>query len=118
MKKIHEITFEGPFFKCDFCSFHVSDRNHVDAKHNSVENKYACEECNTEYKTLNSMRAHRSRVHMKKKRLLEESDKARTTSFSPFVKLSKREHVQGNIQREILDLELRTCPGKHSKGNS
>jgi len=149
MKKIHEITFEGPFFKCEFCSFHVSDRvshmktahysplsgaftrngnlyncrqcsyvsdqltnirNHVDAKHNSVENKYACEECNTEYKTLNSMRAHRSRVHMKKKRLLEESDKARNTSFSPFVKLTKREHVQGNIQREILDLELKTKP--------
>ena len=26
MKTLHDLTFEGPFFKCDFCSFHVADR--------------------------------------------------------------------------------------------
>jgi len=111
MRLVHNIlTYEGPFFKCEFCGIFVTDRvshmkvahysplaqafcktnnsyqclqcdytsdqltnirNHVDAKHSSGENKYLCEECNSEYKTLNSMRAHKSRVHVKKRRMTE-----------------------------------------------
>lgn len=112
MREVHSIlTYNGPFFKCDFCSQFFTDRvshmklkhysslsqgfnktggsykciqcayatdqltnirNHVDAKHNSAQNRYVCEECNSEYKTLNSMRAHKSRVHVRKKRKLRE----------------------------------------------
>merc|ERR1711963_490076 len=107
----HIVTFEGPFFKCDFCGLNVTDRvshmkvahysplaqafrkrngvyeclrcnhtsdqltnirNHVDARHREEEKSYVCEECNSEYKTLNSMRAHRSRVHGRKRKLEEE----------------------------------------------
>ena len=51
-------------------------RNHVDAKHRSANDpSYVCEECNSEYKTLNSMRAHRSRVHGKRRKLEEERRK-------------------------------------------
>lgn len=107
----HIVTFEGPFFKCDFCGLNVTDRvshmkvahysplaqafrkrnglyeclrcnhtsdqltnirNHVDARHRDSDKSYVCEECNSEYKTLNSMRAHRSRVHGRKRKLEEE----------------------------------------------
>jgi len=107
----HIVTFEGPFFKCDFCGLNVTDRvshmkvahysplaqafrkrnglyeclrcnhtsdqltnirNHVDARHRDSDKSYVCEECNSEYKTLNSMRAHRSRVHGRKRKLEKE----------------------------------------------
>ena len=44
-------------------------RNHVDARHRDEDKSYVCEECNSEYKTLNSMRAHRSRVHGRKRKM-------------------------------------------------
>ena len=47
-------------------------RNHVDARHRDEDKSYVCEECNSEYKTLNSMRAHRSRVHGRKRKMEEE----------------------------------------------
>lgn len=138
MRQVHNIlTYDGPFFKCDFCGLFVTDRvshmkvahysplsqafcksnnvyqclqciyssdqltnirNHVDAKHRSGDNKYLCEECNSEYKTLNSMRAHKSRVHVKKRRKLEEEqqDKRRST-----VKESR-------LLQEIQELEEKT----------
>lgn len=64
-------------YECLRCN-HTSDqltniRNHVDARHRDGSDKsYVCEECNSEYKTLNSMRAHRSRVHGRKRKLEEE----------------------------------------------
>ena len=63
-------------YECLRCN-HTSDqltniRNHVDARHREEEKSYVCEECNSEYKTLNSMRAHRSRVHGRKRKLEEE----------------------------------------------
>jgi len=128
MRQVHNIlTYDGPFFKCDFCGLFVTDRvshmkvahysplsqafcksnnvyqclqciyssdqltnirNHVDAKHRSGDNKYVCEECNSEYKTLNSMRAHKSRVHVKKRRKLEgeQQDKRNTVKESRLLK--------------------------------
>ena len=44
----------------------------MDARHRDSDKSYVCEECNSEYKTLNSMRAHRSRVHGRKRKLEEE----------------------------------------------
>merc|ERR1712150_424006 len=63
-------------YECLRCN-HTSDqltniRNHVDARHRDSDKSYVCEECNSEYKTLNSMRAHRSRVHGRKRKLEEE----------------------------------------------
>jgi len=138
MRQVHNIlTYEGPFFKCEFCCIFVTDRvshmkvahysplaqafcktnntyqclqcqytsdqltnirNHVDAKHSSGENKYLCEECNSEYKTLNSMRAHKSRVHVKKRRLIELNQ------------LTSNQYTNRNqqLQKEILELEQKT----------
>jgi len=141
MKHVHNIlTYEGPFFKCEFCGIYVTDRvshmkvahysplaqgfcktnnsyqclqckyrsdqltnirNHVDAKHSQGDNKYLCEECNSEYKTLNSMRAHKSRVHVKKRRLVElnQINNARDS----FLHGEDRK-----LQDEILELEEKT----------
>jgi len=138
MKHVHNIlTYEGPFFKCEFCGIFVTDRvshmkvahysplaqgfcktnnsyqclqcqyrsdqltnirNHVDAKHSQGDNKYLCEECNSEYKTLNSMRAHKSRVHVKKRRLVELSN-----AREPFINSKDRK-----LRDEILELEQKT----------
>lgn len=142
MRHIHNIlTYEGPFFKCEFCGIFVTDRvshmkvahysplaqafcktnstyqclqceyssdqltnirNHVDAKHSNGENKYLCEECNSEYKTLNSMRAHKSRVHVKKRRLIELNQvNAVRDSYQNI-------HKNQKLQEEILELEQKT----------
>jgi transposase-like protein len=144
MKHIHNIlTYEGPFFKCEFCGLHVTDRvshmkvahysplaqafcktnntyqclqcqytsdqltnirNHVDAKHRSGDNKYLCEECNSEYKTLNSMRAHKSRVHVKKRRLVELNRLHNPRPDLQLLNISKDQQ----LQKEILELEQKT----------
>jgi len=58
--------------RCNYTSDQLTNiRNHVDAKHRTGENTYVCEECTSQYKTLNSMRAHKSRVHGRKRRLEE-----------------------------------------------
>ena len=82
-------------------------RNHVDAKHGSGENKYVCEECNTEYKTLNSMRAHKSRVHMKRKKLEGTVSGLNKIQRS---KVRKKGNKEQRLQDEILELELKTLP--------
>ena len=92
-------------YQCLQCSY-TSDqltniRNHVDAKHGSGKNKYICEECNSEYKTLNSMRAHKSRVHVKKRRLVAQSQHIR----DPI--MISRNH---KLQKEILESEEKTLP--------
>ena len=79
MKNTHYSPLNGAFTKvssgyqcreCDYVSDQLTNiRNHVDAKHNDGANKYVCEECKSEYKTLNSMRAHKSRVHVKKRKI-------------------------------------------------
>ena len=79
----------------------------MDAKHGSGENKYVCEECNTEYKTLNSMRAHKSRVHMKRKKLEGIVSGLNKVQRSKVRKQGKKEQ---RLQDEILELELKTLP--------
>jgi len=154
MKTVHNVlTYEGPFFKCDFCGLLVTDRvthmkqahysplsgaftksssgyqcrecqyvsdqltnirNHVDAKHSNVvgENKYVCEECKSVYKTLNSMRAHRSRVHGKKRRQ-ETGQVKRESKVLKKVDSNRKE----KLEKEILELELKTLPSIVSRGN-
>jgi len=91
--------------QCEYSSDQLTNiRNHVDAKHGTGLNKYLCEECNSEYKTLNSMRAHKSRVHVKKKRLNELLKPSSTSDLQ----LAKRRHQK--LQKEIQELELKTLP--------
>eukprot|EP00092_Neocalanus_flemingeri_P031828 GFUD01034575.1.p1 GENE.GFUD01034575.1~~GFUD01034575.1.p1 ORF type:complete len:395 (+),score=105.87 GFUD01034575.1:55-1185(+) len=159
MRQVHNIlTYDGPFFKCEFCGIFVTDRvshmkvahysplaqafcktnnayqclqceytsdqltnirNHVDAKHSSGENKYLCEECNSEYKTLNSMRAHKSRVHVKKRRLIELNQLSAASVRDPMVDkvVSVRDPLVSKVvsanrnqklQKEIMELEQKT----------
>ena len=89
----------------------------MDAKHGDGENKYECEECHTVYKTLNSMRAHKSRVHTKKKKLLdvyqlENSKKRKIDHGKPFLipPRTKDTNQEQKLQEEILELELKTLP--------
>ena len=76
----------------------------MDAKHGSGEKRYVCEECNSQYKTLNSMRAHKSRVHVKRKKISEgELNKAKVRRRQSDIK-------EQRLQQEILALELKTLP--------
>ena len=84
-------------------------RNHVDAKHGDGENKYECEDCHTVYKTLNSMRAHKSRVHTKRKKLLE-GYQLQNSKKSKIDQRSKSTNKEQKLQEEILELELKTLP--------
>jgi len=55
--------------KCNYTTCQLTNiRNHVDAKHGTDEKLHHCTDCNTAYKTINSLRAHKSRVHTKKSR--------------------------------------------------
>ena len=124
MKQTHYSPLSAAFTKCDSgyqcrACHYVSDqltniRNHVDAKHSNVvgENKYVCEECKSVYKTLNSMRAHRSRVHGKKRRQ-ETGQVKRESKVLKKVDSNRKE----KLEKEILELELKTLPSIVSRGN-
>ena len=108
MKNTHYSPLNGAFTKassgyqcreCDYVSDQLTNiRNHVDAKHNDGANKYVCEECKSEYKTLNSMRAHKSRVHVKKRKI-------QGTALKNVDRNQKQK-----LAKEILELELKTLP--------
>ena len=108
MKTVHYSPLNGAFTKassgyqcreCDYFSDQLTNiRNHVDAKHNDGANKYVCEECRSEYKTLNSMRAHKSRVHVKKRKI-------QGTALKNVDRNRKQK-----LEKEILELELKTLP--------
>ena len=108
MKQAHYSPLNGAFTKassgyqcreCDYVSDQLTNiRNHVDAKHNDGANKYVCEECKSEYKTLNSMRAHKSRVHVKKRKI-------QGTGLKNVDRNQKQK-----LEKEILELELKTLP--------
>ena len=94
-------------YECLRCS-HTSDqltniRNHVDAKHRSGGKSYVCEECNSEYRTLNSMRAHKSRVHGRKRRLEEGRRREEEES--------RRGRKEQELEQEIRKLEQQTLQG-------
>jgi len=79
MKKTHYLPLEAGFsrtdsqYNCLSCTYKSDQltniRNHVDAKHTTGTTSYKCAVCQTVYKTLNSLRAHKSRVHGKKRKL-------------------------------------------------
>ena len=122
MKQTHYSPLSAAFTKCDSgyqcrACHYVSDqltniRNHVDAKHSNGGNKYVCEECKSSYKTLNSMRAHKSRVHGKKRKLEGQPGGLR---------LGKREKEENSrkikLEEEILELEMKTLPSIVSRGH-
>ena len=81
----------------------------MDAKHGDGENKYECEDCHTLFKTLNSMRAHKSRVHTKRKKLLE-GYQLQNSKKSKIDQRSKSTNKEQKLQEEILELELKTLP--------
>jgi len=69
--------------KCNYTTCQLTNiRNHVDAKHGTDEKLHQCPDCNTAYKTINSLRAHKSRVHTRKARekSKESSDQSNTSS--------------------------------------
>ena len=75
----------------------------MDAKHGTGENKYVCEECNSQYRTLNSMRAHKSRVHVKRRRKTGQGDVSKA-------KVGRTNQSQSDLKKQILALELKTLP--------
>ena len=124
MKQAHYSPLNGAFtkassgYQCRQCEY-VSDqltniRNHVDAKHNNGVNKYVCEECKSVYKTLNSMRAHKSRVHVKKRK--QEERGVHNKRESKILKKVDRNQKQ-KLEKEILELELKTLPSIVSRTN-
>ena len=89
---------------CDYSSDQLTNiRNHVDAKHGTGENKYVCEECNSQYRTLNSMRAHKSRVHVKRRRKTGQGEVSKA-------KVGRTNQSQNDLREQILALELKTLP--------
>lgn len=110
MKKTHYLPLEAGFsrtnnqYNCLSCSY-TSDqltniRNHVDAKHTTGGSTYQCAVCQTVYKTLNSLRAHKSRVHGKKRKrqLLENTEQSQI----------KQRRAEGDLQFKINNPECRT----------
>lgn len=88
---------------CDYSSDQLTNiRNHVDAKHGTGENKYVCEECNSQYRTLNSMRAHKSRVHVKRRRKTGQGEVSKA-------KVGQKQ-THSDLKEQILALELKTLP--------
>ena len=81
----------------------------MDAKHAVGENSYVCEECNSEYKTLNSMRAHKSRVHGRKRKLEEERRKEEDAAQR--AKMVKEDRRGRRLEEEIRELEQQTLLG-------
>jgi len=79
MKRVHFAHHRAAWrrqadqYTCCQCPYTTSQltsiRNHVDARHAASDEKvHRCTICNTAYKTINSLRAHKSRVHTKKTR--------------------------------------------------
>ena len=124
MKQAHYSPLNGAFTKassgyqcrqCDYVSDQLTNiRNHVDAKHNNGLNKYVCEECKSVYKTLNSMRAHKSRVHVKKRK--QEERGVQNKRESKILKKVDSNQKQ-RLEKEILELELKTLPSIVSRTN-
>lgn len=110
MKKTHYLPLEAGFsrtdnqYNCLSCSY-TSDqltniRNHVDAKHTTGGTTYQCAVCQTVYKTLNSLRAHKSRVHGKKRKrqLMQNTEQSQI----------KQRRAEGQIELKINSPECHT----------
>ena len=74
-----------------------------------------CEECNSEYKTLNSMRAHKSRVHGRKRKL--EEGRRKEEDAAQRAKVVKEDRRGRRLEEEIRELEQQTLLGLGGGGS-
>jgi len=136
MRHVHNIvTYDGPFFKCEFCGIFVTDRvSHMKVAHYSplaqafckTNNNYQCLQCNYTSDQLTNIRNHVDAKHSsgENKYLCEECNSEYKTlnsmrAHKSRVHVKKRRLVELNqikvnplvnqkLKLEILDLEQKT----------